>query len=79
MGRGSDNERGQMPLTRRSFLSTAAVAGAAAITGFPSIVRSAPAALTFPNSGGALEAAFQPAYYDLSKRRLESTLLARPG
>ena len=78
MGKGSDKECGQMSLTRRSFLSTAAAAGAAAITGFPSIVRSAPAALTFPNSGGALEAAFKPAYYETFKAATGIDIIGAP-
>ena len=74
-----NNERNKGPsLSRRQALAGGAAVGAVAITGFPAILRAAPATLTFPNSGGALEAAFKPAYYDTFKAATGIGIVSAP-
>lgn len=64
--------------TRRGILKSAAATGALAVTGFPFIARAQASRITFPNSGGALEDAYKPAYYDTFKAATGIDVIGAP-
>lgn len=65
-------------LDRRHVLKGMAAGTAFAVTGFPSIVKAAPATMTVPNSGGALEEAYKVAYFETFQKKTGIQILGAP-
>jgi putative spermidine/putrescine transport system substrate-binding protein len=62
---------------RRQFLAGAALTAAITLAR-PAILRAAPATLTVPNSGGALEEAYKAAYFDTFEKKTGIRIIGAP-
>jgi putative spermidine/putrescine transport system substrate-binding protein len=65
-------------ITRRAILKTGAGLATVAAVGMPAIVRAAPTSITVSNGGGALEAAFKPAYFDTFEKKTGIKVISAP-
>ncbi|MDQ0468368.1 ABC transporter substrate-binding protein [Labrys wisconsinensis] len=65
-------------LSRRSLLTGVAAGLAGAAIGAPAVLRAQPSTMTVPNSGGALEEAYKPAYFDTFKAKTGIQILGAP-
>jgi putative spermidine/putrescine transport system substrate-binding protein len=74
----SPNQEGENALSRRALLMIGAGAGVAAAIGAPAIVEAAPKSITVANGGGALEAAFRPAYFDTFEQKTGIKVISAP-
>jgi putative spermidine/putrescine transport system substrate-binding protein len=68
---------GDMAPGRRQFLAGAALTATIALAR-PAILRAAPATLTVPNSGGALEEAYKAAYFDTFEKKTGIRIIGAP-
>ena len=65
-------------MTRRNAIVGSMASGLALALGRPLIAQAQPAALTFPNSGGALEEAYRAAYFDTFTAKTHINVLSAP-
>jgi putative spermidine/putrescine transport system substrate-binding protein len=65
-------------ITRRGVLKAGAGLAVAATVGSPALVSAAPKSITVANGGGALEAAFRPAYFDTFEKETGIKVISAP-